>query len=60
KDHDVAVKLLWSFMGVLTDRLRSATRDLAETREQLLSRNAAVDASSVEMVVLTEIDIEEA
>ncbi|MEY4575465.1 MAG: hypothetical protein RL701_168, partial [Pseudomonadota bacterium] len=40
KDHDVAVKLLWSFMGVLTDRLRSATRDLAETREQLLSRNA--------------------
>lgn len=35
KDHDVAVKLLWSFLGVLTDRLRNTSRDLSDVREQL-------------------------
>jgi serine/threonine protein phosphatase PrpC/CRP-like cAMP-binding protein len=35
KDHDVAVKLLWSFLGVLTERLRSTSRELGEAREQL-------------------------
>ena len=35
KDHDVAVKLLWSFLGVLTERLRSTSRDLGAAREQL-------------------------
>lgn len=52
KDHDVAVKLLWSFLGVLTERLRSTSRDLGEAREQLASRTA-------ETVVLSENDIEE-
>ena len=35
KDHDVAVKLLWAFLGVLTERLRNTSRDLGEAREQL-------------------------
>jgi CRP-like cAMP-binding protein len=35
KDHDVAVKLLWSFLGVLTERLRNTSRDLGDAREQL-------------------------
>ncbi len=35
KDHDVAVKLLWSFLGVLAKRLRTTSRDLGEAREQL-------------------------
>ena len=52
KDHDVAVKLLWSFLGVLTERLRGTSRDLSEAREQLASRTA-------ETVVLSENDIEE-
>ena len=51
KDHDVAVKLMWSFLGVLTERLRSTSRDLGETREQLALRNAEL--------VLSETDIEE-
>jgi serine/threonine protein phosphatase PrpC/CRP-like cAMP-binding protein len=51
KDHDVAVKLLWSFLGVLTERLRTTSRDLGETREQLALRAAEL--------VLSEIDIEE-
>jgi len=40
KDHDVAVKLLWSFLGVLTDRLRTTSRDLSEVREQLSLRTS--------------------
>ncbi len=35
KDHDVAVKLLWAFLGVLTDRLRTTSRDLGTAREQI-------------------------
>lgn len=35
KDHDVAVKLLWSFLGVLTERLRTTSRDLGAARDQL-------------------------
>jgi serine/threonine protein phosphatase PrpC/CRP-like cAMP-binding protein len=35
KDHDVAVKLLWAFLGVLTDRLRLTSRDLAGARDQI-------------------------
>ena len=51
KDHDVAVKLLWSFLGVLTERLRTTSRDLSEVREQLSLR------TSEDM--LSEADLEE-
>ena len=51
KDHDVAVKLLWAFLGVLTERLRNTSRDLGEAREQLALR--ALDE-------LSEADLEDA
>jgi len=35
KDHDVAVKLLWSFLSGLTERLRATSHELSEAREQL-------------------------
>jgi hypothetical protein len=35
KDHDVAVKLLWSFLGVLTERLRRTSHDLGDARDHL-------------------------
>lgn len=35
RDHTVAVKLLWSFVGVLTERLRTTSKDLGDAREQL-------------------------
>ncbi|MFI5306610.1 MAG: cyclic nucleotide-binding domain-containing protein, partial [Polyangiales bacterium] len=35
KDHDVAVKLLWAFLGVLTERLRRTSADLGDARDQL-------------------------
>jgi serine/threonine protein phosphatase PrpC/CRP-like cAMP-binding protein len=35
KDHDVAVKLLWAFLGVLTERLRRTSRDLGDARDQI-------------------------
>lgn len=33
-DHAVAVKLLWSFLGVLSERLRSASKELGNLRDQ--------------------------
>jgi serine/threonine protein phosphatase PrpC/CRP-like cAMP-binding protein len=51
KDHDVAVKLLWSFMGVLTERLRTTSRDLGEAREELSLR--------LQEALLSDTDIEE-
>ncbi len=39
KDHDVAVKLLWSFLGVLAQRLRSTSRELGEAKEQLAAED---------------------
>jgi CRP-like cAMP-binding protein len=41
EDHDVAVKLLWAFLGVLTERLRRTSRDLGDAREQLSLLNAS-------------------
>jgi PPM family protein phosphatase len=36
KDHAIAVKLLWSFLGVLNERLRNTSRELGEARESRL------------------------
>ena len=33
KDHEIAVKLLWSFLGVLTERLRATNRELGEAKD---------------------------
>lgn len=41
KDHDVAVKLLWSFLGVLAQRLRSTSRELGKARDQLAMEQLA-------------------
>jgi len=51
KDHDVAVKLLWAFLGVLTERLRNTSRDLGEARDQI----ALLESKEV----LSDADIEE-
>ncbi len=37
KDRDVAVKLLWSFLGVLAGRLRNTSRDLGIAKDRLSS-----------------------
>jgi CRP-like cAMP-binding protein len=52
KDHDVAVKLLWSFLGVLSERLRNTSRELSDARERLSNLNVSEE-------LLTEEDIEE-
>ena len=51
KDHDVAVKLLWAFLGVLTERLRRTSRELGDARDQI--------ALLMSKDVLSEADLEE-
>jgi PPM family protein phosphatase len=35
KEHELAVKLLWQFLGVLADRLDQTNKDLSTAREEL-------------------------
>src|SRR4029079_6813903 len=35
KEHELAIKLLWQFLGVLADRLDQTSRDLSTAREAL-------------------------
>lgn len=39
KEHELAVKLLWQFLGVLADRLDQTSRDLSTAREELAAED---------------------
>ncbi len=48
-ERDTAVKLLWQFLGVLSERLRSTSRELGEARGQLeLEDLLALDDGDIE------------
>jgi serine/threonine protein phosphatase PrpC/CRP-like cAMP-binding protein len=38
-EHQLAVKLLWQFLGVLADRLADTSRELGEAREELAAED---------------------
>jgi serine/threonine protein phosphatase PrpC/CRP-like cAMP-binding protein len=39
KEHELAVKLLWQFLGVLADRLDQTSRDLSSARQELAAED---------------------
>jgi CRP-like cAMP-binding protein len=39
KEHQLAVKLLWQFLGVLADRLADTSRELGEAKEELAAED---------------------
>ncbi len=39
KEHELAVKLLWQFLGVLADRLEQTSRDLTSARQELAAED---------------------
>jgi CRP-like cAMP-binding protein len=39
KEHELAVKLLWQFVGVLADRLDQTSRDLSSARQELAAED---------------------
>jgi CRP-like cAMP-binding protein len=39
KEHELAVKLLWQFLGVLADRLDQTSRDLSTAKEELAAED---------------------
>jgi CRP-like cAMP-binding protein len=39
KEHELAVKLLWQFLGVLADRLDQTNKDLSTAREELAAED---------------------
>jgi CRP-like cAMP-binding protein len=43
KEHEMAVKLLWQFLGVLADRLDRTTKDLRTAREEMEIEDITAD-----------------
>ena len=43
KEHELAVKLLWQFLGVLADRLDQTSRDLSSARQELAAEDVTDD-----------------
>jgi PPM family protein phosphatase len=39
KEHQLAVKLLWQFLGVLADRLEETSRELGAAKDELLAED---------------------
>ena len=39
KEHQLAVKLLWQFLGVLADRLADTSRELGQAKEELAAED---------------------
>jgi serine/threonine protein phosphatase PrpC/CRP-like cAMP-binding protein len=42
-EHQLAVKLLWQFLGVLADRLADTSRELGEAREELAAEDISAE-----------------
>ena len=38
-EHEIAVKMLWQFLGVLADRLDQTSKDLSSAREELAAED---------------------
>jgi len=43
KEHQLAVKLLWQFLGVLADRLADTSRELGQAKESLLAEDITAE-----------------
>jgi signal-transduction protein with cAMP-binding, CBS, and nucleotidyltransferase domain len=48
KEHQLAVKLLWQFLGVLADRLADTNRELGAAKEELLAEDITAEIFDVE------------
>jgi CRP-like cAMP-binding protein len=43
KEHELAVKMLWQFLGVLADRLDATSNELRAAREELSAEDITQD-----------------
>jgi CRP-like cAMP-binding protein len=43
KEHQLAVKLLWQFLGALADRLAETNRELGQAKEELLAEDITAE-----------------
>jgi serine/threonine protein phosphatase PrpC/CRP-like cAMP-binding protein len=48
KEHQLAVKLLWQFLGVLADRLAETSRELGAAKEELAAEDITAEIFDVE------------
>ncbi|HEY3237678.1 MAG TPA: cyclic nucleotide-binding domain-containing protein [Polyangiaceae bacterium] len=50
KEHQLAVKLLWQFLGVLADRLADTSRELGEAKQELAAEDITAEIFDVEEI----------
>jgi serine/threonine protein phosphatase PrpC/CRP-like cAMP-binding protein len=50
KEHEVAVKMLWQFLGVLADRLDQTNNQLSDARRELAAEDITADIFPVDVV----------
>ena len=43
KEHEIAVKMLWQFLGVLADRLDPTSSELRHAKQELAAEDVTVD-----------------
>jgi CRP-like cAMP-binding protein len=43
KEHEIAVKMLWQFLGVLADRLDTTSSELRHAKQELAAEDISVD-----------------
>jgi CRP-like cAMP-binding protein len=49
KEHEVAVKMLWQFLGVLADRLDATNSQLHNAKRELAAEDITADIFPVEL-----------
>jgi serine/threonine protein phosphatase PrpC/CRP-like cAMP-binding protein len=47
KEHELAVKMLWQFLGVLADRLDQTSSELRHAKQELTAEDISADVSDV-------------
>jgi CRP-like cAMP-binding protein len=49
KEHELAVKMLWQFLGVLADRLDHMNTELRSAREELAAEDMSAEIFTVDI-----------
>ncbi len=56
KEHELAVKMLWQFLGVLADRLDQTSADLRHAKQELTAEDVSGQVAEVEENIFPDVD----
>ena len=56
KEHELAVKMLWQFLGVLADRLDQTSADLRHAKQELTAEDISGQVAELEENIFPDVD----